>query len=234
MKFEQLAPQVSTLQYSSNEQIHEIFEFVMTHRPSRILELGTAYGKATVTMAAALQELGAGSVDTVDLKAANERFYADSCSRHLEALGLSEFAEIHLENHSYNWFLKKRLEQQLDGDRIEPLYDFVFIDGSHNFTVDGLAFFLCTRLMKPNAWVLFDDLRYNYHTMNERSGISNQFSLDTYDPRSRVVRAPMGDDELKACHVGLIYELLVKTSPEFHNFRYSCDGNWGYAQKRAD
>lgn len=233
MNFDTLAPHIEDMRYTSLSQARELYEFVLERKPVRILELGTAFGKATLAMAAALHENGQGHLDTVDLVAANERFYNDNCRKKLLGLSLDSYATTHLENNSYNWFLKKRLETQRQADRIEPLYDFVFIDGSHNFSVDGFAFSLSERLMKPGATVLFDDLRYNYHDMNIRSGISNEPTLDTYDPRARVVRAQMGEDELKACHVGLIFDLLVKTSPSFHNFRYSCDGNWGYAEKRA-
>jgi hypothetical protein len=31
--------------------------------------------------------------------------------------------------------------------------------------------------------------------------------------------------------VGLVFDLLVRTDPNFFNFRLSCDGDWGCAQK---
>jgi hypothetical protein len=79
--------------------------------------------------------------------------------------------------------------------------------------------------------ILFDDLKYNIFDLNEAQGTSNEFTLDSFDPRARVVRTPMGEDELKACHVGLIYELMVKTHPGYGDFSYSNNQNWGYATK---
>ena len=67
--------------------------------------------------------------------------------------------------------------------------------------------------------------------MNESQGRTNDFSVDTFDPRSRVAKAPMGEDELKECHIALVYELLVKTHPNYTDFGYSDGGNWGYATK---
>lgn len=231
MKFSAVAPFIKDLQYTSFRGAKELYKYVLKNKYADILELGTAFGKATVVMAAALDELGRGQIDTVDLAIADKRFWNGSCAAVAERAGLRAFINIHNENHTYNWFLKKKLEKQKRGSRFEPLYDFVFIDGAHNFSVDGLAFHLCDRLLKPGGSVLFDDLKYNYFEMNEQQDLSNEIQVDTYDPRARVAKAQMGEDELKACHIGLVYELLVKTHPQYGNFRYSHGGNWGYATK---
>lgn len=231
MKFSDLSPRIVDMKYTHMKSIEELYKCVLENKFTRVLELGTAFGKGTVAIAAALEELGGGTVDTVDLKNVEARIYQGSCKNMLESLGLGDYVNIHLENHTYNWFLKKMLEQQKKGNGFEPVYDFVFVDGAHNFTVDGLAFFLCDRLVKLGGTILFDDLKYNYHHMNESQGRSNEIEVDTFDPRSRVAKAPMGEDELKECHVKLIYELLVKTHPQYGDFRYSDDGNWGYAVK---
>jgi len=231
MKLDALLPKIENLKFTPNAVIKELYTHVLDNKYKRILELGTAFGKGTVTMAAALEELGEGQVDTVDLKIADERFYSNSCQKLAEEMGLQTYINIYQENHTYNWFLKKKLEEQKRDNTIEPIYDFVFIDGAHNFTVDGLAFFICDKLLKPGGCILFDDLKYNYFDMNKKQGKTNEVELDTFDPRARVAKAAMGEDELKQCHIGLIYELLVKTNPNYGDFHLSNNGNWGYANK---
>jgi hypothetical protein len=53
---------------------------------------------------------------------------------------------------SHNWTLAKFL---LEGK--EGIYDYIYVDGAHTFAVDGLAFFLCDRLLKPGGFLEFDD-----------------------------------------------------------------------------
>ena len=231
MLFEDLRPKITNLKYTHDGAVEEIYNLVREKGFSSILELGTAFGKTTAAIAAALQENGGGFVETVDLHVVEERFHKNSCKTVINDLGLAEFTIINHENHSYNWYLKKQIETQLKAGKIEPKYDFVFLDGAHNFTIDGLAFHLCDRLLKPGGVILFDDLKYNIFDLNEAQGTSNEFTLDSFDPRARVVRTPMGEDELKACHVGLIYELMVKTHPGYGDFKYSNNQNWGYATK---
>ena len=38
-----------------------------------------------------------------------------------------------------------------------PIYDYIYVDGSHAWEIDGLAFFLLDRLLKPGGYMDFDD-----------------------------------------------------------------------------
>jgi hypothetical protein len=42
----------------------------------------------------------------------------------------------------------------------------------------------------------------------------------------------MPEDERTTAQIRLVYDLLVKTHPDYHNFRD--EGEWAFAQKRAD
>ncbi|MGL5809687.1 MAG: hypothetical protein ACRCYQ_07075, partial [Nocardioides sp.] len=84
------------------------------------------------------------------------------------------------------------LEQQRQG---EWVFDFAFIDGAHSWFVDGLAFFLVDKLLKPGAWVLFDDLDWTYATSPTLS-------------QTELVRS-MPEDERNTPQIGKVFELLV-------------------------
>ena len=76
-------------------------------------------------------------------------------------MGLGHRVTIHREINSYTWFLKKKIAGQSANGKCEPCYDFCFIDGAKNWTIDGLAFFLVDKLLKADGWILFDD--YSLH-----------------------------------------------------------------------
>ena len=135
------------------ERIHD---FVRDHRFENCLELGFAHGVGSVYIASALEANGRGRLTSVDVPSALER--SPLASELLEQAGLSDRVCFEIEQTSYTWFLHRALREQLRDATIEPIYDFVFLDGAHTWDVDGLAFLLVDKLLKPGGWILFDDL----------------------------------------------------------------------------
>ena len=98
-----------------------------------------------------------------------------------------------------------------------PRFDLCYIDGAHDWFVDGFAFFLVDRLLRPNGWIIFDDMEWSY---------AGSPALGNTD---RVKQMP--EDERTTAQVRLVYDLLVKPHPNYHNFRD--EGDWAFAQKLA-
>ena len=216
MKFEVVKELLCGVPYMAEDEGWELYNFICKEKPSSILELGHAHGASTIYMAAALDEIGSGVIETVDLSAAQDR------DPNLEKLtldsGLNEFINIFREKNSYTWFLKKKIENCTSGYICEPIYDFCFIDGPKNWTIDGLAFFLVNKLLKNKAWILFDDYLWTHGKHDGRE------STDGITVRS------LGNEELEEPHIKLIFELLVMQSGEFSNFKIQ-DNWWAWAQK---
>ena len=64
---------------------------------------------------------------------------------------------------TYTWFLKKQVEARSDAaGNCEPLYDFCYLDGSKDWTTDGLAVVLIEKLLRPGGWLLMDDLDWTF------------------------------------------------------------------------
>src|SRR5699024_7147399 len=105
-------------------------------------------------------ENGRGRLASVDIEASRD--FTPTIEDTLEQLGLSARVDIYREVNSYNWFLKKTIEAQTRDGVCAPCYDFVFIDGSKNFTIDGMAFFLADKLLREGGWILFDDYDWRY------------------------------------------------------------------------
>jgi predicted O-methyltransferase YrrM len=188
---------------AAGEQLHD---FVREHRFDHVLELGFAFGVSSVYLASALEANGHGRLTSVDLEVAKER--VPTAQESVDKAGLTHRVDFNYEATSYTWFLHDKLREQLrDGDRIEPLYDFVFIDGAHTWDADALAFTLVDRLVKPGGWVLLDDL---------------DWTLGDSAPE-----LPLKQRELS--HVREIWELLALTHPQYDEFR--TDGQWGWMRK---
>ncbi len=208
MKIDKIREVVKDLPHMSFPQAKEITNIILENQFSNILELGFLHGVSTCYMAGALDELGRGSITTIDLK------YVSNCEPNIDALlnslGLSHIVTVFYEPTSYIWRLMKMLEEDSS-----PRFDFCYIDGAHDWFTDALAFFLVDRLLKTGGLIIFDDLDWTY----EKSP-----SLKNTD---KVRDMPL--DERITPQVRKIYELLVKTNSSYGNF-VEKDGR-AYARK---
>jgi len=128
----------------------------------------------------------------------------------LDKFNLKDLVQVFYEPTSYTWRLMKLIEEDPT-----PSFDFCYLDGAHNWYVDGFAFFLVDKLLQNNAWIIFDDLNWTYNTSP---------SLKNTD---RVKNLP--EDERSVPQVKKVYDLLVRTHPNYGNSKIK--GGWGYAQK---
>jgi hypothetical protein len=80
-----------------------------------------------------------------------------------------------------------------------PSFRFLLIDGAHTWEVDGHAFFLCEKLLKPSEWILFDDLHWTI--------------ADSEEAQKNVAGKPPIPMELrKTEQIIKVFRLLVKLS----------------------
>ena len=184
-------------------------DFLKKHNLTNLLELGFAHGTSSCYMASTLREMGEGHLTTIDLKSA--KFRQPNIETLLDKLDLNDLVTPYYENTSYTWRLMKFIE-----DNNEPIYDFCYVDGAHDWYNDGFAFFLVDKLLKPGGWIIFDDM---FWTFESSPALKNT---------SRVKNMP--EDEKSIPHIGQVFNLLVKTHPNYHNFEIY--NSWGIAQKK--
>ena len=213
MKFQEVADAVQGVPIMSAEQGRAIYTHVLESAPGEVLELGSAHGVSACYMAAALQENGRGHLTTLDRVNAG---YDPPPERLLASCGLTDFVSVvRREDHSYNWFLKERVEERSDEQgNCEPIYDFCYIDGAHEWTIDGFAVVLVEKLLRPNGWLALDDLSWSYAA----EGLNSE-------------QLGLSDAERRASHVRAIFELIVKQHPNFTNLKIQPDLDWAWAQK---
>lgn len=192
-----------------------LYDFVLDSGVETVLELGFAHGNSTCYIAAALHELGRGMVLTIDREDA--RYREPNIFELIRRTGLGEFAQPVFAHTSYNWELLHLLEQQRDGRQTRPSFDFAFIDGAHTWEVDGFAFFLVDKLLRPDGWMLFDDVHW---TLGASPTVKDS-------PRVRA----LSEEERRTPQVLRVFSHLVMQHPGYDGF--TVKGNWAWAHKVA-
>lgn len=207
----QIRQELGDLPWMSLEQGVRLTDFVRNHGITTILELGFYHGVSTCYLAAAIADRIGGRLVTIDKPKVRE--LQPNVEQLLNRLGLTNRVDLHFEPAGYLWRLMKMLEQDPT-----PRFDFCYIDGAHQWTVDGFAFFLVDRLLKPGGWILFDDLDW---TVGSHPHSANaDWAKD------------LSEEERTTPQVRKIYELLVKPHPGYHSFHVE-DG-WAFARKAVD
>ena len=183
--------------------------FLKTHNLTNLLELGFAHGASSCYMASTLKDMGEGHLTTIDLKSA--KFRLPNIETVLDKLNLNEWVTFYYENTSYTWRLMEFIE-----NNDEPIFDFCYVDGAHDWYNDGFAFFLVDKLLKPGGWIIFDDM---FWTFEKSPALSNTPRVKNMPP-----------EEKSVAQIGKVFDLLVRTHPNYCNFEVS--GSWGIAQKK--
>ena len=100
---------------------------------------------------------------------------------------------------SYNWSLMRVLADRGDG-----YFDYAFIDGSHTWAHDALAFFLVDRLLAPGGYVDFDDYTWSLRTSPSMNPVAFPDVERLYT-----------DEQIDARQVGLVVDLLVRPDARY-------------------
>ncbi len=200
---------VGDLPWMSLPQARTMTAFIREHRLQEILELGFYSGVSTCYLAAAIEDLSSGAVTTIDLEKA--RAHRPNIEELLEKTGLRQRVRIFYEPSSYTWRLMRFLEEDP-----APRFDFCYLDGAHQWAVDGFAFFLVDRLLRPGGWIVFDDLDWNV--------------ADCPVNRDSEWARRLPPEERNTAQIRKVYELLVKTHPSYTEFRV--EAGMAYARKR--
>jgi len=221
MTFERISELVAGVPFISAPNARYLYDLIRRERPARILELGIAHGTATCYMAAALEEIGGGTITAVDLTEA-ATWFQPTPEEQLAKTGLSRFVNLVRMQTGYTWFLHDEIRRLTVNDRCATEYDLCIIDGPKNWTIDGCAFFLVEKILKPNGWLIFDDYYWTYGEADagrsETDGITHRL---------------LSEAERTTPHVREIFELLVKQHPSFGQLSLSVDQGWAIARKTA-
>ncbi len=210
--FEAVARAVAGVPFMSPAQGRTVFDHVSATRPMHALELGTAHGVGAAYIAAALPP--GGRLVTVDHAGAA---YDPPPEDVLARAGVADRVDIVREHSSYTWWLKIELESA----RSQPRFDFAYLDGAKNWTVDGLAVLLLERVLRPGGWLLMDDLHWTYGDDPGRA-VADGVTVRALSPAER------GEPHLRA-----VFDLLIAGNPAWTDLRVQDDW-WAWARRRRE
>ena len=206
----QVQKKLGNIPYMTLKQADRMTCLIEEYKLKDVLELGFYHGVSTAYIANAVSQFDGASVVAIDKE--RGRAMQPNIEELLNRVGQRDMVEIHYEKTSYLWRLMKFLERDAC-----PKFDLCYIDGAHNWFVDGFAFFLVDKLLKPGGWIIFDDLEFSYSSSQAMRGTETL--------------AQMPQEERECPQVRKVYELLVKTQPGYGNFRE--EDNWAFAQKTS-
>jgi predicted O-methyltransferase YrrM len=209
--FDEVARAIAGIPFMSPEQGRLVFDHVRSTGVRDALELGTAHGVGAAYMAAA----GA-RVTTVDHAGA---VFTPSPEEVAARAGVAENITIVREYSSYTWWLKEEIAQRSDAHgNVEPAFDFVYLDGAKNWTIDGLAVVLAEKLLRPGGWLLLDDLDWTYAQDPGREATDGIHHRELSEP------------ERTQPHLRAVFDLIVAQHPSFTELKVQ-DEWWGWARK---
>lgn len=216
MQFSAVRAVINDTPHTTPERGRQLYDHVLEHDIADVLELGFAHGTATSYLAAALDERGGGRITSIDRPESRARI--PSAWDLIAEAGLERYVDLVVASSSYTWELMHLIQRQTRGGVCEPCFDFVFIDGAHTWEVDGFAFFLVEKLLRPGGWLLFDDVSWTFESSP---------SLRTLD----WVQA-LPEDQRRTPQIERVFGLLVHQHPGFTDRRL--DGDWAWARKLPD
>lgn len=170
-------------------------QFVRSVGATRIAEIGIYEGATSRELARVLG--GRGSLHLFD--------YADRVEATITALRAAGHANVigygntDLTYDSYVWSLMRLAEQHP-----EPIWDYVYLDGSHYWHMDALAFCLVDKLLAVGGHIEFDDYAWSLAKSPSMNPLVRPETAAEFTP-----------EQIEAQHVKLIVELLVRRCPRY-------------------
>lgn len=150
MNLQRIANATAGFPYMRLQQAQHLAERFVEWQPENILEVGTYHGTGTCYLAEMVRERG-GHVTTVDLPWTATDRMSRQVEQQLEACGLDNATVLRRDDGAEGF-----LFEYLASDS-QP-FDFVYIDGGHQWTKTVPQFCLALSCLRPGGWILFDDI----------------------------------------------------------------------------
>jgi predicted O-methyltransferase YrrM len=193
--------------YMTLEQAAILQRFWDTGPAGDILELGFAHGKGSAYLGALASQKGRRVTCVDNLTARTRRPLAEET---VQAAGVAAHVDLLYTDNGYIWWMK----QQLEIGNCQR-YSLVYLDGAHDWFVDGFAVLLLDRFLVPGGRLVLDDIDWS-------------FSLSSA-PDIVAARSGMTPDVANEPHVRKVWELLLQSDPGWGDFEEYDD--WGVARR---
>jgi hypothetical protein len=174
----------------------DIIKQLKSHlRPIRVAELGVDTGATTKAVASLLDNM-----DTYDLFDMLDCPLFNNLDTLFARCQINVYGNSRLLHDSYAWSLAN-LYRDLRISGPTEIYDAIYLDGAHTFPVDAPAACIAKELLKPNGYLILDDLDWTLAT----SPTCNTPSM----------RSKFTEEQMTASHVRLIAEIFFDSDCRF-------------------
>jgi predicted O-methyltransferase YrrM len=199
---------VGEIPYMTLDQARILQRFWDTAPDGDALELGFAYGKGSAYLGAIASQSGR-RVTCIDNLTARER--SPRAEDTVKLAGVADHVDLVFAEHGYLWWMKQQLEAKGDCKR----FNLVYLDGAHDWFVDGFAALLLDRFIVSGGVLVLDDLNWTMASSNAPDIVAR--------------RATLTHDLVSTQQVRSVWELLLQADTTWGEFEEI--GDWGIARK---
>jgi predicted O-methyltransferase YrrM len=199
---------VGEIPYMTLDQARMLQRYWDTAPDGDALELGFAYGKGSAYLGAIASQRGR-RVTCIDNPTARER--SPRAEETVKLAGVADHVDLVFAENGYLWWMKQQLEAKNDCRR----FSLVYLDGAHDWFVDGFAALLLDRFIVSGGVLVLDDLDWTMASSNAPDIVAR--------------RATMTDDLVTTSQMRSVWELLLQADSTWGEFEEI--GDWGIARK---
>ena len=190
-KFDEITERFEKLPFMRAAQAEIIRDLIRETDAKDILEIGFFHGKSSAYIGAILEDLGRGTLVTIDDRSALGR--DPTIHDVLRMAGLAHRVQPIFAFRSFTWELQKVISQVP-----RPHFDLCYFDGGHTWDNTGFGVVLVDILLRPGGLLVLDDMNWRVE------------SSPTYKNPKR--RARFSEDETAAPTVRRAWELTCRIS----------------------
>lgn len=184
------APGMETISNPSEGTVYLVKQIVENVQNPQIAEVGVGIGATTLALCELIQ--GKGTLHIFDFEEEVMELKQDLNDRGFDCVVAYGNTKKHWD--SYHWSLLKLLVKEQN-----PIFDYVYLDGSHAAIHELAALGVIERLLKPYGYIDFDDYHWTY---------ANSV-MGTLDYSKECMTA----EQMELPQVRMVVDLLVKNNP---------------------
>jgi predicted O-methyltransferase YrrM len=156
-KFDEITERFADLPFMKATQAGILRDLITQNDAKDILEIGFFHGKSSAYIGAILEDLGRGTLVTIDKRSALGR--DPSIHDVLRLSGLAHRVQPIFAFRSFTWELQKLITQVPS-----PRFDLCYFDGGHTWDNTGFGVLLVDILLRPGGILLLDDMNWSVKT----------------------------------------------------------------------
>lgn len=113
-------------------------------------------------------------------------------------------SEVNKSRDNYNWHLADLYAKSIK-------FDYVYIDGSHDFTIDGLSYFITDLMLNKNGYIEFDDYHWTFSSC--KTYLQPEIANNINHPQNLDFR--YSKEQQNIPHVKKIIDIFVKNNKSY-------------------